>query len=110
MLERCARRGTHVGRGSRRPDRSVAGGVRRPRLLRRWRKASAACLVAVAVALGGCSSAPPAGPPPAPGYAPPPAAAAPLPVPDAAAGHPRRPGPPGLPVPRAPEDRLPARP
>jgi len=41
--------------------------------------------VAVAVALGGCSSAPPAGPPPSPEYARPPASAGPLAVLEAAA-------------------------
>ena len=44
----------------------------------RWRDAALACLVAVAAAFGGCTTAAPAGPPPAPEYARPAAADGPL--------------------------------
>ena len=44
----------------------------------RWRDAALACLVAVAAAFGGCTTAAPAGPPPAPDYARPAAPDGPL--------------------------------
>src|SRR5216684_7064644 len=76
-----ARRGhLWAGAGLAPPDRSAIDDVRLPRrLLRSW-DASVACLVAVAavIVLGGCATAPPTGPPPAPDYARPAAADGPL--------------------------------